>query len=125
MAEIRAWLCAIAQNRSISASSMDAGQPVRDQPTRREGPATATALARAFHTHTGATSYHLRKLESAGLVVDDGEGRGRRRLWRATSPSHSWDASDFTGEEAGFGDTSARRVAVHHAAYPRALQQPS
>ena len=161
---------------------------------RREGPATATSLARTFDTHTGATSYHLRKLESAGLVVDDGEGQGRRRLWRATSRSHGWDASEFAGDdeaatalnwlmrhylsqlvtnyehwldveetwpaqwrdatsldddivtvtagqlralreevqavieryrEAGVGDPQARRVAVHHAAYPRDLQQPS
>ena len=49
----------------------------------RRRPATATELAAALHTNTGATSYHLRKLESVGLVTDTGEGEGKRRLWRA------------------------------------------
>lgn len=66
---------------------------------RRGGPATATTLAHELDTNTGATSYHLRKLESVGLVVDTGRGTGKRRLWSAASDSHSWDASDFTGDE--------------------------
>ena len=37
------------------------------------GPATATDLATALGTNSGATSYHLRKLESVGLVTDTGE----------------------------------------------------
>lgn len=49
-----------------------------------EGPATATALAAALRTNSGATSYHLRRLEAVGLVEDTGEGTGRRRLWRRT-----------------------------------------
>lgn len=66
---------------------------------RRGGPATATALAQEFATNTGATSYHLRKLESVGLVVDNGEGHGKRRLWQAASASHQWEPSDFAGDE--------------------------
>lgn len=66
---------------------------------RRGGPTTATALARELQTNTGATSYHLRKLDSVGLVVDTGDGEGKRRVWRAASASHSWEASDFTGDE--------------------------
>lgn len=50
---------------------------------RVHGHATASDLARALSTHTGATSYHLRKLEEVGLVVDTGEGDGRRRVWQA------------------------------------------
>ena len=42
---------------------------------RLHGPATATELADRLDTNTGATSYHLRKLESVGLV----EGHRRRR----------------------------------------------
>ena len=45
------------------------------------------------------TSYHLRKLESVGLVADTGEGEGKRRLWRAATRSHRWEASDFSGDE--------------------------
>ncbi|MDF2093305.1 helix-turn-helix domain-containing protein [Knoellia sp. 3-2P3] len=66
---------------------------------RRGGPATATALAAALGTNSGATSYHLRKLESVGLVTDTGEGEGKRRLWRASTDSHQFEPSDFAGDE--------------------------
>jgi DNA-binding transcriptional ArsR family regulator len=66
---------------------------------RREGPSTATALAAALGTNSGATSYHLRKLESVGLVEDTGEGEGKRRLWRASATYTSWQPSDFEGDE--------------------------
>lgn len=66
---------------------------------RRGGPATATDLAAALGTNSGATSYHLRKLESVGLVQDTQEGEGKRRLWRASSEHHSWHPSDFAGDE--------------------------
>lgn len=61
------------------------------------GPATATDLARVLGTNSGATSYHLRRLAEVGLVVDTGEGIGRRREWRAASEFHSWVPSDFDG----------------------------
>lgn len=57
---------------------------------RSGGPATATTLAEALGTNTGATSYHLRKLAAVGLVTETGEGRGRERWWRAATRSHSW-----------------------------------
>jgi DNA-binding transcriptional ArsR family regulator len=66
---------------------------------RVDGPATATALAETLNTNTGATSYHLRKLESVGLVADTGEGEGKRRLWRAATAFHSWNTSDFREDE--------------------------
>ncbi len=66
---------------------------------RVHGPATATDLAAELGTNSGATSYHLRKLESAGLVADTEEGEGRRRLWRASTDYHSWFPSDFAGDE--------------------------
>jgi DNA-binding transcriptional ArsR family regulator len=66
---------------------------------RRGGPATATALAAELATNSGATSYHLRKLESVGLVSDTGEGEGKRRLWKASTDYHSFDPSDFAGDE--------------------------
>ncbi|WP_051145435.1 winged helix-turn-helix domain-containing protein [Ornithinimicrobium pekingense] len=50
---------------------------------RVHGQATATELAAALGTHTGATSYHLRRLAEVGLVEDTGTGGGRRRVWRA------------------------------------------
>ena len=45
---------------------------------RRSGPATRDRPGRALGTNSGATSYHLRKLESVGLVADTGEGEGKR-----------------------------------------------
>jgi len=66
---------------------------------RTAGPATATDLAAALSTNTGATSYHLRKLEAVGLVTDTGEGEGKRRLWRASTDYHSWTNSAFRDDE--------------------------
>lgn len=66
---------------------------------RLNGPATATELADALATNSGATSYHLRALEAVGLVTDTGEGAGRRRLWAASTESHSWTNSEFAGDE--------------------------
>lgn len=66
---------------------------------RRGGPATATDLAAQLGTNSGATSYHLRRLESVGLVTDTGEGEGKRRLWRAATESHQFEPSDFVGDE--------------------------
>ncbi|MDQ1128480.1 helix-turn-helix domain-containing protein [Microbacterium sp. SORGH_AS_0888] len=66
---------------------------------RVDGPLTATELAGILATNSGATSYHLRALESVGLVADSGEGRGRERRWRAATDSHSWNDSDFADDE--------------------------
>lgn len=65
---------------------------------RVSGPATATELAAELDTNTGATSYHLRKLESVGLVADTGEGSGKRRLWQASTQFHDWEPSEFDGD---------------------------
>lgn len=67
---------------------------------RLHGAATATELADRLDTNTGATSYHLRKLESVGLVVDTGTGTGKRRVWDASTRGHGWQPSDFAGDEA-------------------------
>ena len=66
---------------------------------RLGGPATATALAAQLSTNSGATSYHLRRLEEVGLVVDTGEGAGKRRLWAASADVTQFDPSDFVGDE--------------------------
>lgn len=63
------------------------------------GPATATDLAARLGTNSGATSYHLRRLEAVGLVADTGEGEGKRRLWAAATDSHQYEPSDFAGDE--------------------------
>lgn len=61
---------------------------------RSGGPATATAVAQRLTTNSGATSYHLRKLESVGLVEETGEGRGRERWWRAATQMHTFTQRD-------------------------------
>jgi len=65
---------------------------------RMRGPATATSLAHELATNTGATSYHLRKLASVGLVEETEDGRGRERWWRASTASHEWRDRDLAGD---------------------------
>lgn len=67
---------------------------------RRDGPSTATRLAAQLGTNSGATSYHLRRLASVGLVEENtDEGGGRERVWQAASEYHSWYPSDFADDE--------------------------
>lgn len=68
---------------------------------RLAGPATATGLAEALATNTGATSYHLRQLADAGLVVEqERPGSGRQRWWRALHDLSSWQRSDYPDDPA-------------------------
>lgn len=63
------------------------------------GPATATTLATVLHTNSGATSYHLRKLAQVALVVDSGDGRGRQRLWTASTEPRPRDGGNGDGAD--------------------------
>jgi predicted ArsR family transcriptional regulator len=66
---------------------------------RLDGPLTATKLAEALGTNTGATSYHLRQLADVGLVIEeDGTGRGRERWWRAAHDISSWQREAYEGD---------------------------
>jgi DNA-binding transcriptional ArsR family regulator len=57
----------------------------------KDGPATASELARRFGESSGATSYHLRILAKYGFIVDDPErNRGRERWWRAADEGLEW-----------------------------------
>lgn len=72
----------------------------------RGGPATATMLARTLGESSGATSYHLRALEKAGLVEDDdSHDRGRERWWKRSKPLVlvSSDPADDAEYEAALG----------------------
>ena len=66
---------------------------------RMHGPATATNLARTLETNTGATSYHLRKLASVGLVEETEDGRGRERPWRAATEFHGWTEHEIAYDQ--------------------------
>ena len=49
----------------------------------REGPATASHLARRLGESRGSMSYHLRIIASSGIIVEDTElGTRRERWWR-------------------------------------------
>ncbi|HEX6487192.1 MAG TPA: winged helix-turn-helix domain-containing protein [Nocardioidaceae bacterium] len=65
---------------------------------RTEGSATATVLARALDTNTGATSYHLRKLAEVGLVLEEQGGAGRERWWRAAHEFTTLSLRDVIGD---------------------------
>lgn len=65
---------------------------------RREGPATATDLARRLDTNTGATSYHLRKLAEVGLVEEAEGGVGRERRWQSAHEFTTLSLRDVAGD---------------------------
>jgi len=65
----------------------------------KDGPATASELARRLGESSGATSYHLRILAKYGFIEDDSErNRGRERWWRAADEGLEWSLdSDDAG----------------------------
>ncbi|MFK4086836.1 helix-turn-helix domain-containing protein [Kribbella sp. NPDC020789] len=64
------------------------------------GPQTATTLAGRLGVNSGATSYHLRQLAEAGLVVeDDARGNARDRWWKAAHQTTSFDLPQLLDEE--------------------------
>lgn len=69
---------------------------------RLHGGSTASELARALNTHSGATSYHVRVLEASGLVEDTGLGNAKTRVWAIAEDdvegAGSSDALDFLDE---------------------------
>lgn len=67
---------------------------------RIHGPATATTLAERLGVNTGATSYHLRQLAEAGLVVeDDTRGNARDRWWKSAHRSTYFDQDQLLETE--------------------------
>ncbi|MFI6828418.1 helix-turn-helix domain-containing protein [Kribbella sp. NPDC050241] len=67
---------------------------------RMYGPQTATTLAGRLGVNTGATSYHLRQLAEAGLVVeDDTRGNARDRWWKSAHQSTQFDPTALLDEE--------------------------
>ena len=99
---------------------------------RIDGAATATRLAEVLGTNTGATSYHLRRLAAAGLVVEDEHtARGRERWWRSAYEVSSWWRRDFDGDsdaEAAadwLHSYATRGLAEHAEAWQRAAVHES
>ena len=66
---------------------------------RRRGPSTASLLAQQLGLNSGATSYHLRQLASAGLVEEaDDLGNKRDRWWKANFRSTYFEASSYESD---------------------------
>ncbi|WP_433162038.1 ArsR/SmtB family transcription factor [Kribbella sp. CA-247076] len=64
------------------------------------GPQTATTLAGRLGVNTGATSYHLRQLADAGLVLeDDSRGNARDRWWKSVHQGTAFDAAELLDQE--------------------------
>lgn len=94
-ASVHNYCAFMATSRSTGSDQLRAlAHPLRSRllaHLRVHGTATATELAAALGTHTGATSYHLRRLAEAGLIEDTGTGTGRRRVWAAAEPAQRTD----------------------------------
>lgn len=94
------------QNKTVqldAASLRVLAHPMRNRMLgllRVYGPATATTLAGRLSVNTGATSYHLRQLAEAGLVVeDDSRGNARDRWWKAAHMGTEFDTSALLESE--------------------------
>jgi DNA-binding transcriptional ArsR family regulator len=88
---------------------------------RKDGPATASELARRLDESSGATSYHLRMLEKYGFVEDDpGRGRGRERWWRAADEGDEWSLDT---DDAAMIEANRALGGQVGAAYQRWLQR--
>ncbi|MFE7616739.1 ArsR/SmtB family transcription factor [Streptomyces sp. NPDC057496] len=82
---------------------------------RERGPSTATRTAEELGINPGAASYHLRRLASGGLIVEEPErGTGRERWWRAAHRQSIHNPAAASGEqhEAGLGYTHAVALAA-------------
>ncbi len=69
----------------------------------RDGPATASMLARDLGESSGATSYHLRALEAAELVLEDLSRRKGRERWWQRNPARSGLISSVPADDAEYG----------------------
>jgi len=92
------------QVRNLDARSLRGlAHPLRMQlldALRFGGPATASQLAEKLGESSGATSYHLRQLAEAGLVVeDDSRGNARDRWWKAAHQTTSFDLPELLDQE--------------------------
>jgi DNA-binding transcriptional ArsR family regulator len=70
---------------------------------RKDGPATASELARRLSESSGMTSYHLRQLERYGFVEEERQ-EGRRRFWRAVDEGTEWSTDT---DDAAFVEASS------------------
>jgi len=78
----------------------------------RDGPATASMLARDLGESSGATSYHLRALEAAELVLEDLSRRKGRERWWQRNPARFGLISSVPADDAEYGAALAQLESV-------------
>lgn len=85
---------------------------------RLDGAATATSLGARLGENSANTSWHLRQLAEAGLVVEDtARGNRRERWWRAAQARTEFDPAELSEEPELSGSLSTYLHAVnsiHH-----------
>ncbi|MFJ7194104.1 MULTISPECIES: helix-turn-helix domain-containing protein [unclassified Streptomyces] len=80
---------------------------------RERGPSTATRVAEELGINPGAASYHLRRLASGGLIVDEpGRGTGRERWWKSVHRQSIHDPAAAPAEQREAGRAYTQAVAV-------------
>jgi hypothetical protein len=65
---------------------------------------TATQAAELLDDSPGNMSWHLQTLAKYGFVEETGDGRGRRRPWRAVSRTYNFETALLDPEQAATGD---------------------
>ncbi|MFD7493625.1 ArsR/SmtB family transcription factor [Streptomyces sp. NPDC059832] len=80
---------------------------------RERGPSTATRIADELGINPGAASYHLRRLASGGLIVDEPDrGTGRERWWKSVHRQSIHDPAAAPAEQREAGRAYVQAVAV-------------
>ncbi|MEU9191251.1 helix-turn-helix domain-containing protein [Streptomyces sp. NPDC048484] len=80
---------------------------------RERGPSTATRIADELSINPGAASYHLRRLASGGLIVDEpNRGTGRERWWKSAHRQSIHDPAAAPAEQHEAGRAYTHAVAL-------------
>ncbi|MGV9313511.1 helix-turn-helix domain-containing protein [Streptomyces sp. NPDC003691] len=80
---------------------------------RERGPSTATRVSGELGINPGAASYHLRRLASGGLIVEDPDrGTGRERWWKSAHRQSIHDPAAAPAEQREAGRAYTHAVAL-------------
>lgn len=80
---------------------------------RERGPSTATRVADELGINPGAASYHLRRLASGGLIVEEPDrGTGRERWWKSAHRQSIHDPAAAPPEQQEAGRAYTHAVAL-------------
>ncbi|MFD9006253.1 ArsR/SmtB family transcription factor [Streptomyces sp. NPDC059582] len=80
---------------------------------RERGPSTATRIADELGINPGAASYHLRRLASGGLIVEEPDrGTGRERWWKSAHRQSVHDPAAAPPDQREAGRAYTHAVAL-------------